>query len=88
MGVETTMTIPATMTLAEKKELLLQHNKLWRTIMDTPISDRNCTTCDKCVKNDAGVPCCAARKMMPIPFEVLNKSGGCGLFVEQDFIPF
>lgn len=74
-------------TFAQKVEIVKASAELHNWIMKVNIIDHNCATCDHCVSYE-GNTCCAARKMAPIPFNVINRVGGCSMWYEKDFIPF
>lgn len=75
------------LTMEEKQKLLEEHAKVWHTIMHTMQVQRICANCQHCVFWENKY-CCAARDMAPIPFEVVNRVGGCSKWYEKDFIPF
>ena len=74
-------------TLEEKQEIIAASAEMHTSIMQTPITNRNCATCDHCCMFN-GVHCCRFRDMAEIPFEVVNRVGGCKHWYEKDFIPF
>lgn len=75
------------LTFAQKTEVVGKSADLHNWIMHIPITDRNCSTCEKCCLRN-GVSCCAAREMAEIPFQVVNRVGGCSQWYEKDYIPF
>ena len=81
----TNHTVP--LTIDEKTELLSTHSKSWNTIMHYIPVERKCASCEHCVFWE-GKHCCSAREMRPIPFEVVNNTGGCSKWSEKDYIPF
>ena len=74
-------------TLEQKSEIIAASAAMHTRIMQTQISDKNCSTCDHCCVFN-GVHCCRFRDMAQIPFEVVNRVGGCKHWYERDFIPF
>lgn len=74
-------------TLEQKSEIIAASAAMHTRIMQTQISDKNCSTCDHCCVFN-GVHCCRFRDMAQIPFEVVNRVGGCKHWYEKDFIPF
>lgn len=75
------------LTIEEKQALLQEHSNVWNTIMHTMPVQKICENCKHCVHWEGKI-CCAARDMAPIPFEVVNRVGGCSRWYEKDFIPF
>lgn len=75
-------------TFEQKQELLDLSADLHRMIIQAPILDKNCSNCHHCVKNQCGEHCCTERNMRAIPFEVVNRVGGCSKWLEKDFLPF
>lgn len=74
-------------TFKEKEQIIAESAALHTKIMQTQVTDKNCSTCDHCCMFD-GVHCCRFRNMAQIPFEVVNRVGGCKHWYEKDFIPF
>lgn len=81
------MAFQAPLMLEEKHALLQEHAKVWNTIMHSMQTHKICQNCQHCVEWEGKV-CCAARDMAPIPFEVVNRIGGCSKWYEKDYIPF
>ena len=75
------------LTMEEKQKLLEEHAKIWHTIMHSMSVQRICANCEHCVLWESKY-CCAARDMAPIPFEIVNRVGGCSKWYEKDYIPF
>lgn len=74
-------------TFKEKEQIIAESAAMHTKIMQTQVKDKNCSTCDHCCMMN-GVPCCRFRNMAEIPFEVVNRVGGCKHWYEKDFIPF
>lgn len=75
------------LTIEEKSALIAESANLHNAIMHGMTVQRICANCEHCVLWE-GKHCCAARDMAPIPFEVVNRVGGCSKWYEKDFIPF
>lgn len=74
-------------TFKEKEQIIAKSAAMHTKIMQMQVKDKNCSTCDHCCMVN-GVPCCRFRNMAEIPFEVVNRVGGCKHWYEKDFIPF
>lgn len=75
------------LTIEEKRELTLASADVHNAIMHKVPVQKCCASCEHCVLYE-GQHCCSARKMAPIPFEVENRTGGCSMWYEKDYIPF
>jgi hypothetical protein len=75
------------LTFESKQEVVAASAELHNYIMQTPVINRCCNTCEHCIFYD-GEACCAARDMAKIPFQVANRVGGCSRWAEKDYIPF
>ena len=72
----------------DKDQLYALSAEMYMVVQQIPVTNKTCANCVFCSKNKAGDTCCIQRDMRPIPFEVVNRCGGCSKWKEGDSVPF